>query len=61
MTWLMTVREHAGELEAEPVLVEREGGNVVLVLDDGDRITVDRHELLAAINLPSNQLREAAA
>jgi hypothetical protein len=39
--------EHTGE--AEPVLVYRDQGNVVLVLDDGEQLELDALELAAAI------------
>lgn len=47
--------EHTGE--AEPVLVYRDQGSVVLVLDDGEQIELDALELAAAIK---PQIRLAA-
>lgn len=44
-TLLMIVRED----EAEPIVVETDGERIVLELDDGDTINLDRAELLAAI------------
>jgi hypothetical protein len=55
MSRLLIATRHSyreDEDEAEPVLVEQDEDDprlVVLVLDDGDRITLDRVELAAAI------------
>jgi hypothetical protein len=50
-TWLMGTRgaPDDDELEAEPVLVEHDEHAVTLTLDDGEEITVDRRELIAAL------------
>jgi hypothetical protein len=42
---LMAHRTHDGETEAEAVLVEHEDNVVVLKLDDGDELRMDRTEL----------------
>lgn len=34
--------------ESEPVLVEATDDEVTLILDDGERLTLDRRELIAA-------------
>ncbi len=54
-TYLMATRagrpEHTPE--AEPVIVDTDTPNVVVLrLDDGDEITLDSSELRAAIELP---------
>jgi hypothetical protein len=49
---LIGTRHSDREDEAEPVLVEQDEDDprlVVLILDDGDTITLDRVELAAAI------------
>lgn len=46
--------------EAEPVLVTVDDQNVVLELDDGERLELDLAELRAAIAAPDATLREAA-
>jgi len=38
--------------EAEPLIVETRGDLVVLALDDGERLELDRSELLAALAEP---------
>lgn len=50
-TLLMVARQDLPEHtpEAEPVLVERTGSEVVLTLDDGERLIFDRDELTAAL------------
>lgn len=60
MTLLMCVRESGGDMEAEPVLVELAGDDVVLVLDDGDRITLSRDQLAEALEDPDMRINEAA-
>ena len=51
VTLLMAVRrglpEHSGD--AEPVVVQRVDGEVILTLDDGEEIVVDALELAGAI------------
>lgn len=58
-TLLMGLRrslpEHSGD--AEPVLVLRNGAEVILTLDDGEQLVLDALELAAAIK---SQLRVAA-
>jgi hypothetical protein len=58
-TLLMGLRrglpEHSGD--AEPVLVLRNGAEVILTLDDGEQLVLDALELAAAIK---PQLRVAA-
>jgi hypothetical protein len=58
-TLLMGLRrglpEHSGD--AEPVLVLRNGAEVILTLDDGEQLVLDALELAAAIR---PQLRVAA-
>jgi len=39
--------EHSGE--SEPVLVTRQGGEVVLTLDDGEELVLDALELASAV------------
>lgn len=54
--------EHTGE--AEPVLVYRDGDNVVLVLDDGEQIEMDALELSRATRIevyPENLYGQLAA
>lgn len=56
-TLLMAHRSHDGDVEAEPVLIGNEDNVVVLKLDDGDELRIDRTELRAAID---DDHREAA-
>jgi len=47
---LMSVRREAGQDdEAEPVTVEVRGKAIVLVLDDGIELELDRRELVNAV------------
>lgn len=50
-THLMALRAHRREHtpEAEPVIVDTQAEVVVLRLDDGEEITMDRCELRAAL------------
>ncbi len=50
-TLLMGTRDHGDEPEAEPVLVEVDGDQVTLVLDDGQSLVLDRHELADALSV----------
>ena len=46
---IMGERRHGNEIEDEPIVVRNLGdGTVVLALDDGEEIRVDRTELLVA-------------
>ena len=51
VTLLMAVRrglpEHSGD--AEPVMVDRHGSDVILTLDDGEQLVFDALELAAAV------------
>lgn len=49
-TVLMAARAAGRDLEAEPVVVDTDKANVVVLeLDDGERLELDRTELQAAL------------
>ena len=49
--------EHSGDAEA--VLVSLDGESVILTLDDGEMIELDRVELMAALQPPLRVLKAA--
>lgn len=49
--------EHSGD--AEGVLVSLDGDNVILTLDDGEMLELDRIELMAALQPPLRNLKAA--
>lgn len=50
-------QEHSGDAEA--VLVSLDGESVILTLDDGEMIELDRVELMAALQPPLRVLKAA--
>lgn len=58
MKLLMAHRGRPGQEEAEPLVVDVSGSSVLLVLDDGEQVELDVHELRAALNAEESKANQ---